>query len=604
MPQTAPRDVWPYGAFVALAMILVALGPHLYFFYQRGGEWNGSFPQLGDESPYASYLAALVDGRPRRSEPYTGRDDAPGESRPESMLSIQFLPPELLASVTRLLGTPSQLIFFALTPLAALASALALFYLLKAVLADERAAAAGALFALCVGSAHLGVEAALLGETFLNHLSFLRRYIPAVPFPILFIFFGLVWRALGGGRRRALPSALGASACFAALVYSYYFLWTAALAWLFCLTLLWLLVRRGSGREGLEALALIWALAVAALVPYFVLLSRRATGLDEAQIIVRTHSPDLFRVPELLGLLVIIALTWAARSSRVVPGERAVLFVASLALTPFVVFNQQVLTGRSAQPNHYEMFGVGHATMAAVMMAAVLVWRGRGRERKAPAPALALIALVALIAGAYQSLLAGRVNWHGNLRRDEARPAMLRLSAAGRVAGRLDTRSRVFATDPTVANALPTLAPQPVLWSPYMLFASDMSTAEDKERMSLYLYLAGVSFDDVEPGRFQSLDRFRSYFISSLIERARPNRFIRVGWTPITPEEIEGALRGYSEFVSTLDRALVEKYPLSYVLTSPREGVDFTNFDRWYERDAGENVGDFIIYRVRLRRTD
>jgi hypothetical protein len=28
---------------------------------------------------------------------------------------------------------------------------------------------------------------------------------------------------------------------------------------------------------------------------------------------------------------------------------------------------------------------------------------------------------------------------------------------------------------------------------------------------------------------------------------------------------------------------------------------NLSNLDRWYERDAGEKVGDFIIYRLRLK---
>jgi hypothetical protein len=41
---------------------------------------------------------------------------------------------------------------------------------------------------------------------------------------------------------------------------------------------------------------------------------------------------------------------------------------------------------------------------------------------------------------------------------------------------------------------------------------------------------------------------------------------------------------------------------ISYVITDFDYNQDFTNLDRWYERDAGERIGKFMLYRVKLKQ--
>ncbi|HEY0082454.1 MAG TPA: hypothetical protein VGB61_06670 [Pyrinomonadaceae bacterium] len=40
--------------------------------------------------------------------------------------------------------------------------------------------------------------------------------------------------------------------------------------------------------------------------------------------------------------------------------------------------------------------------------------------------------------------------------------------------------------------------------------------------------------------------------------------------------------------------------PLSYVVAGA-EQTELGNIDRWYARDAGERIGNYMIYRLRLR---
>ncbi len=57
----------------------------------------------------------------------------------------------------------------------------------------------------------------------------------------------------------------------------------------------------------------------------------------------------------------------------------------------------------------------------------------------------------------------------------------------------------------------------------------------------------------------------------------------------------------YHEFTATVDRALIARHPITYLLTSPKEGIDFTNLDKWYERDPGELFKEFTLYRLKMR---
>ena len=87
-------------------MMLLALWPQINMWIARGQNWQGSYVAVqGDEVAYSAYLNALIDGRPRRNDPYTGRDDSrPANRLPESLFSIQFIPAYAIALPARLLG--------------------------------------------------------------------------------------------------------------------------------------------------------------------------------------------------------------------------------------------------------------------------------------------------------------------------------------------------------------------------------------------------------------------------------------------------------------------------------------------------------------------
>ncbi len=110
---TAPSSLqWCWGLAAAFAMPLQVLGAQFLPWKVMGKEWAGSyFSYHSDEAPYAAYVQALIEGRPRRNDPYSGRNDKPGSPQPESLFSIQFAPAYMVALPTRVLGISAQSAF-------------------------------------------------------------------------------------------------------------------------------------------------------------------------------------------------------------------------------------------------------------------------------------------------------------------------------------------------------------------------------------------------------------------------------------------------------------------------------------------------------------
>ncbi|HEX8491800.1 MAG TPA: hypothetical protein VF658_03070 [Pyrinomonadaceae bacterium] len=603
---------WKSGIYASLFMLLLAAYPQARVWLERGIDHTGSYAFFNeDEAAYCAYVNALIDKRPRRSDPYTGLDDQLGQPQHESLFSIQFVPPYALSFAARALGLSAPCIFFVLTCMAAFFSSLALFWLLRLMTNDERLAAAASLFILCLGTFALvyGPVRLLFGMDIsfsFSHLPFLRRYQPAAPFALLFVLCALVWRALTiENDRSALGSAVLAGIVFAVLVFSYFYLWTAAAAWLACVAVLWLLFRPENFRRGIKSLAVIGVLALAALVPYFYMVSQRAPTMDAMQLLVLSHAPDFSRSSERLGIILILLLAYALRRGRLAPRNHLSLFALAFALAPLLIFNQQIVTGRSLQPLHYEMYVTKYLSLISLVLIIALLWRGRESvDAKKESRVLAMVALIAFGWGIIETVVATNRHLQATLGRDEARFVAARFAEISREAPAThpDTRSLIFYTNIAYADSSPTLAPQPVLWSPHTPAFSGVTREENKERIYRLLYFTGFDETTVDARSFEKLDYRKQYLLRSLAGWGHAGAAWSVNWKPLTTEEIQAELQRYSDYRARFDQERAAQLPLSYVVTTTDEGIDFANLDCWYERDAGERLGKFIIYRVRLKQ--
>jgi hypothetical protein len=435
---------WRWGMLAAAGIVMLSIFPQVTLWRDRGSEWNGGFAFFyTDEPAYASYANALVDGRPRRNDPYTGRDNTADYALAESLFSIQFVPAYLVAIPARALGLSVATVFIVLAPLTAFATALALFWLLATITKDDRAAAAFVPFVLCLGIllSGNGVIRAFLGQlTAYVYLPFLRRYSPSIAFTCFVIFLSFVWLAITGrARRQRVCYAIAAGLVFWVLVYSYFYLWTAALGWLSLIALLWILCRPDGWRAAVPSFALIGAIALAALIPYALLLSHRSPTMDIAQALVPTHAPDLWRSIEIIALIIVFALLIGLKRRRASSRDPRMLITLSFALLPILLFNQQIVTGRSLQPMHYEQFVGSYSILIAAALATSLLWRGTDSRRRLPLRLLLVIGGLAYVWGMGETWISTRRFADLNVMRDDARGVGLRLRTLAQRTGSTST---------------------------------------------------------------------------------------------------------------------------------------------------------------------
>lgn len=586
-------------------MTLLSLLPQVRLWIARGSQWHGAYATVdGDEFLYSAYINALIDGRPRRNDPFTGRDDNPKAPLPESTFSIQFIPPFVIASLAKVIGISASTAFIILIGVTGLLASCAVFWLLLCLTRDNRIAAAGTIFVLCLGGVAAGEG--LLG-VFLNTdvtnlgLIFLRRYQPAASFFLFFVFCTLVCLSLTQQNKRRLYAAF-AGVVLAILVFSYLYLWTTAATWLVCTALLWFYFRPQDRRRVFEILGIVGGIALLALPAYLYLLSNRAHTLDETQTMISTHRPDLFRLPEIIGLVVVAILVIGVRRKRVEGRNEAAIFAIAFALLPFVLFNQQVLTGRSMQPFHFQNFIANYVVLVGVVIVFALVWRSLSTR------VVLLIAALSLCWGVLEVESSSRARAQSDIVNDQMVPVFLRLKAMSTGDGTLSglrsdgkAPSLVFSPDIEVLRYLPTWTSQGTAVG---LGGLDFGSATQNERKVYpYLYYSGVDtngFAELLHDRTDAL--FLNYYTRSAIfghERVLP--VLSSNHKPIRDTEIEEQVRLYESYIAAFSREEASRTRITYVIVRAQSNFDFSRLDQWYERDAGERVGDYDLYRLKPR---
>ncbi|HZH91828.1 MAG TPA: hypothetical protein VEX70_14570 [Pyrinomonadaceae bacterium] len=260
------------------------------------------------------------------------------------------------------------------------------------------------------------------------------------------------------------------------------------------------------------------------------------------------------------------------------------LFAASFALTPFVVFNQQVLTGLSLQPIHYKVFTLNYVAPLAFFLTVALIRQelcaatvsaGTARPGSVSRVLAACIVSAAYAVALFDTVRITRQFTPTNFMRDEQVRVARRMKEIGRaddapVIGQQQEGRRVaLVTSYMLSDSLPIIAPQAVLWSPHMLVSSGLTASGHKERIYQYLYYTGVAPQDFP--RFVAANRFIIYMLFSP-DRALP--YLTNAHAPLTAGEIDGEARAYAAYVAAFTRDEAARPTLSYVITSPERPHD------------------------------
>ncbi len=221
-----------------------------------------------------------------------------------------------------------------------------------------------------------------------------------------------------------------------------------------------------------------------------------------------------------------------------------------------------------------------------------------------------LLAVICLSWAAVEVWVTSPVRSSKDVKLDQIVPVLRRLNVLAKTDGTLQglrergtTSSVVFSPEFGVSRLLPTWAPQGLLTGTGTTVFQGVSQAQRKEWIYLHLYYSGKDENylrDVLNDRID--DPYLTYFINSTI--FGPERILLfLGWKPkpVSQPEIESEVAQFQNFMRSFSRSNVSTRPLTYVITPAEGDVDLSRIDQWYERDEGERVGDYVIYRVRLR---
>jgi hypothetical protein len=344
----------------------------------------------------------------------------------------------------------------------------------------------------------------------------------------------------------------------------------------------------------IQVAAVALAFFATGLLPYYYLLSRRSITVDELQTLISTHRLDLFRVPEVVGMLVLLVLAVAVFRGRLNKSDPQLIFAAATALLPIVVFNQQVLTGKSIQPFHYEAFIVNYVVLVAVVVAFSLLWRTIKNAT------LSWITIASLVLGLVDVAFLAAGFHQTDVMKDRMVPVARRLR---QLSLSETSPALVFSPQLEVMQMLPAYAPQGTLLGMGSVDFGGATPDERKEFLFTHLYYSGVTPDalrQIIDGAGVPLQT--SYYVKYVLfghERIRP--VYSLEFHPITRSEIEGELKRYAAFVDSFSRDTARKHRITYSVTTIDSNFDFSHIDRWYDRNRGEQVGDAMLYTLTLR---
>jgi hypothetical protein len=300
-----------------------------------------------------------------------------------------------------------------------------------------------------------------------------------------------------------------------------------------------------------------------------------------------------------VGLLLAVAIVLLVWTRRLSLDSPLTLFTLAFAAMPVFLFNQQVITGRSLQPVHYELFIANYVVLTAVVLFFSMIYRapviGPQIYRQF---AIAVIGALAAVWGSAETYKSARRNREFADLRDTSIPPIRYIDSIEQHNIRRNGSAVVLATNTGTSDMIPTVASLRPLWSSHSSSVGGLGVAENKRLFNHFLVLAGFTEEDVAEGLQHKAFEMTAAFFGS--ERALPS--LGQGAEPITPEEIEFEVRQFGEFKRNFSKESASDPELSYVIVQDGYEPNFSVLDTWYERDEGIVAGPLRVYNVTLRR--
>lgn len=587
-----------FAAIPTVIVLFLAVYPQLNLWMATGKMDSGAYYVSNyDEVAYSAYVNSLIAERPRTNDPFTGNDHAAGES----LYSIQFIPAYAIAWPARVLGIPAATAFLILNFLLPILSVLALFFLIRSVTGDDLVAAVGSGAVLCLGTAVAfqgELRELVSGGALIHFFPFLRRYQPGLAFPLFFLFCTTAWKMFTAEKRsNGFGYAVAAGSLFAVLVFSYFYLWTAAAAWFGCLSVFWVVSRKMERVRTFERIAIVAVFGLAAIGGFFWLLSNRSENTDSAQLLTQTRMPDLFALPEVIGILIALAVAYLIWRGKLELGSRQALMTLSFAVTPLILFNQQIVTGRSLQPVHYEIFIANYLVVTSAVLLAGLTMHAES-VKATMRRSLVYVGIIAAVWGLVEAATTANKYNPGERLRVAAMPALEYLRSQDAEPNGGGRYPAVLSSDLTVADFVPTVTNFRPLWNPHANSAGGVSISENKELFFRFLYFSGFSPKDLA----EALNGNSFEVKAALFGGGRALSALDSGAEAVTASEMQDEVSKYQAYIAAFSSQQASDPAIAYAIFPAENETDLSRLDKWYVRDAGTVFGAFKVFKLTSRQ--
>jgi hypothetical protein len=195
--------------------------------------------------------------------------------------------------------------------------------------------------------------------------------------------------------------------------------------------------------------------------------------------------------------------------------------------------------------------------------------------------------------------------------RDEIVPVFMRLRDLSKVDGTIAdlgargrTSTLVFSPDVSLTKWLPTWTSQGTLLDQTGVDCGAATFDQRKEFFFLHLYYSKVDAESLSQALTGALNPPRKELTSAATVLFGYGRvFTELGSQSkgIQEDEIKREVNAYRMYVLSFTREEALKRPIGYAIVAAADNFDFSNIDQWYDRDVGERIGDYVLYRLKLR---
>lgn len=382
----------------------------------------------------------------------------------------------------------------------------------------------------------------------LEFLRFSRAVNPQ--WTVTFFLIELILLALWVQSGRRLPLLL--SALFSCtLIYSYLYAWTYFFAVVGVL-FLWF-AGRGDRRRVMD-LTLFWVIVAVIAIPYVVHLSLLSghpwyTDTSRRLGLVLRHGPVILSVWN----AVFIGFALATRTLW----PRKWPLLPAVALAGFVAFNQQIITGHSIVPHHYNWYFIQPLASIFVCAFALSLLPYAFLSRRLRVVMCVLFVLLCTSVASVQQWVAyqGIREYWGNIQ--HMAPVIAYADQT------LRPGQVVYSQDVAVLNIVPVATGADVYFAGNATLAL---TSDDRARYTYFmdLWLQGVTSDDAA----RDFPTVRRFMLSSRLH-AIYYREAAGDYTRIPDEEVSHNVELYREFFALSLKEKLSRYPMSAVITTP-----------------------------------